>query len=132
MAPLLLAILAGCGDSNLQLGKVSGKVTYKGRPVTAAKVTFFPERGPAATGLLDDQGRYELMTLKPGDGVMVGKNRVGVSPILAGVSLTPGKPPALPVQEKSIIPAKYHNPQTSEFIVEVRNGGNTFDFDLKD
>lgn len=132
MTPLLLAVLVGCNESNHQLGRVSGKVTYKGRPVTSAKVTFFPERGPEATGSLDDQGHYELMTIKPGDGAVVGKNRVGISPILAGVSLKPGKPPALPDAAKSVIPAKYRNPQASELIVEVRTGDNAFDFDLKD
>ena len=52
---LVILSLEGCGEAvaRPQLGKVSGKVTYKGKPLTKGSVVFTPvpgkggETGPA-------------------------------------------------------------------------------------
>jgi hypothetical protein len=83
--------VAGCGPANgLNLVKVSGKVTYKGQPVKNGTVFFMPDEGkktvgPAAVGSITSDGSYTLSTESPGDGVVVGEHRVG----LTGVEATP-------------------------------------------
>jgi hypothetical protein len=40
LLPLLLVVAAGCNTSNTP-ARVSGKITYKGNPVTAGTITFY-------------------------------------------------------------------------------------------
>jgi hypothetical protein len=128
-ALLLGLCLPGCG-SRLPMGQVSGRVTYDGRPVTAATVEFRPEQGPAAFGSLDNEGRYVLRTKSPGDGVVVGKNVVSVVPVVEFNLLgnRKGKQPLQP----SAVPEKYRRGETSGLVREVKPGNNVFDFELSD
>jgi hypothetical protein len=84
-APGLLAMAAaGCGPGHgLTLGRVQGKVTYKGEPVRYGNVFFVPDvskgtDGPSAMGTIKDDGTYILSTDSPGDGALVGHHKVGV------------------------------------------------------
>jgi hypothetical protein len=86
-APGLLAatsVLSGCGaDHGLTLGRVQGKVTYKGEPVRYGTVFFVPDvakgtDGPSAMGIITDDGTYTLSTDSGGDGALVGHHKVGV------------------------------------------------------
>ena len=125
-------LLPGCGGSGLSLGTVSGKVTCQGKPVTVGTVVFVPEKGPSASGALDANGRYALSTKSPGDGAVVGKHRVIVSPPTKGLPLEPGKRPSPRTVVKPIsnIPLKFQNVKTSGLSADVRPGNNAFDFDL--
>ena len=80
---LLLATVAGCSSS--PMASVSGKVSYKdGSPIEGGVklVRFEPtDDSPAeirkpATGIIQDDGTFEMFTLKPGDGVYKGKYKV--------------------------------------------------------
>ncbi len=127
---LLLSSL-GCGQSNLPLGKVSGRVSLHGKPVAEGTVLFVPEKGPMASGALDAQGHYTLTTKSPGDGAVLGRHRVTVAPVTTGAALEPGKPLApSPAKFPSNIPVKFQNAKTSGLSADVRSGGNTFDYDL--
>jgi hypothetical protein len=84
-APGLLAtVLAGCGPGNgLILGRVQGKVRYKGEPVKYGTVSFVPDvskgsDGPIAMGNIKDDGTYTLSTSDPGDGAVVGHHKVSI------------------------------------------------------
>src|SRR5690348_8018376 len=72
---LTLTFTFGCsrGPAGPQ-GKVSGKVTYKGNPVTSgATVSFISESGGgSAAGTVDAAGNYLLRSMN-GDHVPVGK-----------------------------------------------------------
>jgi hypothetical protein len=76
--------LAGCGPGHgLTLGRVQGKVTYKGEPVRYGTVFFVPNTskgtdGPSAMGIIKDDGTYTLSTDSGGDGALVGHHKVGV------------------------------------------------------
>ncbi len=129
----MLAVSAGCGGSELSLGKVTGTVTFKdGQPVTEGTVIFQPEKGPSAAGALDAEGRYTLTTQTPGDGAVMGKHRVSVVPPTAGAVLKPGELPteAPPERTGREIPAKVQNPKTSDLSAEVGPDDNVFDFEL--
>jgi hypothetical protein len=80
----LLACSAGCGpDNGLTLGRVQGKVTYKGEPIRYGTVQFEPDvlkdtHGPTAMGTITNDGTYIMSTEHPGDGVVVGAHKVSV------------------------------------------------------
>jgi hypothetical protein len=96
-------VLAGCGPGNgLTLGRVQGKVTYKGEPVKFGTVSFEPDAdkgtdGPLAMGNIKEDGTYVLSTSDPGDGAVVGHHRisiVGLDPVQ--VKKTADEPPPDP------------------------------------
>lgn len=76
---LVLAIaVAGCTRPP-EFAPVQGTVTRGGRPVAKVEVAFYADgdtRGPRATGLTDDSGRYHLRAETGEDGAVVGQYRV--------------------------------------------------------
>src|SRR5262249_36723844 len=151
-AVVLLAIMDGCG-SNLglpTLGKVNGKVTYNGRPVTSGTVTFTPlkgtgsESGHVATSPIESDASYTLTTFNTGDGAVLGQHAVTVTFREAGADLKtlnlnqgadPNKTATLKpkyVMPKLASPPKYASPSTSPLKYTVKEGQNTFDLELKD
>ncbi|MSR32390.1 MAG: hypothetical protein EXR99_12895 [Gemmataceae bacterium] len=145
-AGFLAFLLCGCGGGP-NLAKVSGTITYQGKPVTGALVTFYPEdkeniRG--SMGETDEKGRYVLWTFNPGDGALVGSHKVAISkrgppekgtlhPSLKGKGklgdayyeqVTATGPP--------LIPEKYFFAETSGLNITVARGKhNTLDFPLE-
>jgi hypothetical protein len=77
-APLLLA-LAGCGGGP-KVVKVSGTLTYKGKPVPNARVNFTPANGRPSWGETDGQGNFTLHYDRNQDGAERGKHKVSVVP----------------------------------------------------
>jgi len=78
-APLLLLVLAGCGDSGPKVVKVTGTLKYKGQPVTNAIINFVPEFGRQSLAQTDEQGRFKINYDKHQDGAVVGKHKVWVN-----------------------------------------------------
>jgi len=105
-AALALALIglgqAGCSNNGLNLGKVRGKVTYKGEPVTAGEILFMPDEskgttGPPALGSISSDGSYEMSTEESGDGAIVGVHKVGIvgrdpKPVDQGKAITDASP----------------------------------------
>jgi len=127
----------GCGGS-AKLAAVSGRVTYNGKPVEKADVSFTPVEGAsrAATGLTHTDGRFTLGTFGSGDGAFIGKYRVSIVAVGpsrkskpgetgSGISgdIVPGDP---------LIPPKYFAPDTSGLTFEVKRGSNWANFELTD
>jgi hypothetical protein len=86
-APGLLAAalaLTGCGsNSGLSLGRVQGKVTFKGHPIKYGTVSFVPDaskgtNGPIAMGNIKEDGTFVLSTSDAGDGAVVGHHKISV------------------------------------------------------
>jgi hypothetical protein len=137
LCTLLCAISLGCGGEKIpELYPVSGKVTYNGKPVPEAKVTFFldekldPRKTPQrpCSAIADEGGNYVLYW-NGGDneGAPEGKYKIS---IIAFEKVGPDhdseqKPP-------SLIPERYGNPNTSGFTKVVKDEDNTFNFDLDD
>lgn len=128
---LLLAVLpAGCRRGEV-LGRVYGKVTFQGKPVTEGVVLFDNwEKGVHMTAELDGQGAYEVEMAK-GFGLPLGQYEVSVNPPLAdtppvGPILTPPK-----FREFPNIPKKYRDPKTSGLVLTVKEGDNPFDIDMR-
>lgn len=99
---------------------VSGRVFLDGQPLTHGTIIFVPERGRAATGSLDEQGRYVLTCFDGRDGAVPGKYRIEVA--ADGV---PGEgEPAWPV------PAQYAHGATSGLTAEITGPAQNVDFQL--
>jgi len=142
------ALLLGCsGAKRPAIAKVTGTVTYKGKAVEGAQVSFMAEGAPrAAIGKTDAQGKYQLTTYEPNDGALIGKNTVTVTKVemAAGAGAASAEKPdknygqmmakaaqGVPVAIGKEIPQKYSNPLTSKLEFVVKKGSNTYDINLE-
>jgi hypothetical protein len=152
-AVLLLAMgVLGCGSgsSGPTLYPVVGTVTYQGKPLAGARITFIPEKeGAIAIASTDSSGKF---TMKSGGdaGVASGPCKVTVALLdssAAGGGLAPDMKPedmqklamegklqsALQAQEKSsLLPAKYGKSDSTPLTLEVKKGDNNFAVELTD
>jgi len=129
---VLLAVLCtiaapGCTEK-LKTGKVKGKVTFKGQPVTEGSVTFLnlTEGGTAGADLKSD-GTFDCGEVVAGEYVVV------VNPPMVMVDTDPGKTPPSP-EEKNMpnIPRKFRAQGSTTLKAKVEMGGNhDFTFDMK-
>jgi hypothetical protein len=135
---LSLVVLAlGCGEkrNTPPTAPVTGKVTYKGKPVIGGTVTFNPEealKGNPGSGDIAEDGTYSLTTYEVGDGAVLGKHTVTVQ-VFPGQR--GGPEAALPGMESKLpspIPKKYADPSTSKLTFEVKEGDNVADLTLED
>ena len=150
---LVFALLfTGCGPATLPVVHVTGKVTFEGKPVEGASVTFSPmdSEGRLASGLTDVQGEFLLLTQgATKNGCLPGSYRVTVSKyilvdvrnnpvVVAGESepFDPSKRSASGTRmprpiPKSVLPDQYRNADTSDLNADVtKRGANTFVFEL--
>lgn len=130
--PLSVVVLAtwvsvGCVPySGSRVAEVTGRVTQNGEPVEGLLLTFYPEQPadtpaknatapPVAYGRTDADGRYRAFrTGHKLFGAIVGRNRVSINP---------------PEEGNLKVPAAYSG--DSGPVVDVQDGANTFDIDLK-
>jgi hypothetical protein len=127
---LLLAGAVGCGRA--EMGPVSGRVTFKGKPVPMAVIRFQPQSRPMGVAVTDNDGRYRLSTKQPLDGAYGGHHVVSVYPWQLAVGQEPLDPAYTPLPEdRADIPDKYRASHTSPLSAEVVAGrDNTIDLDL--
>jgi hypothetical protein len=152
----LLFLASGCGPSSGTPGKVYGKVTYKGAPVTGGGITLQTKDGAKYGGAIDPDGTYSVPDLPPGDmTVTISTENLNPNPAKptigppgGGTGFPPGggppgpsgstgppggtATPAKPQGTYMKIPEKYGDPQTSGLTVTVPAGPVKKDFDLKD
>ena len=94
----LLGIIVGCGDGRPRRVPISGQVFIDGKPLTkGGQVRMIPEHGRAATGTIEPDGRFTMMTYEKGDGCVPGT--YGVEVICCDASN--------PAVYASFIPEKY-------------------------
>lgn len=125
-ATFALALVSGCGGGKpAGPAAVSGKVSYRGRPVTSGIVVFVPDperggSGDLARGDIQADGSYSL---KSGTtpGAVAGWHKVTIT------SVEDVRP-----MPRSLLPAKYQDPHLSGLSCEVKPGqDNTIHFNLE-
>lgn len=138
---LCCLIACGCGGANKKrppLGKVKGKVTYKGAAVPDVEVAFMTEGAPrAGTGTTNANGEYQLTTYDTNDGAVVGTHKVtvtqsppGATKVMTAADLaSQGAPPP---PKGGVIPTKYADPKTSPLKNTVDSGANEINIELTD
>lgn len=140
-------MLAGCGPRMPQTVPVHGKVTWNGKPLTTGTITFHPAQGRTATGQIQPDGAYTLMTFKPGDGALLGSHKVTIEAMASAAAPTTAPPKSrdeeirralsgqgaraeqvMAVQR--LVPEQYSSQDTTPLSREVKPGQNVIDFNL--
>ncbi|WP_337177468.1 hypothetical protein [Paludisphaera sp.] len=142
-------LVAGCGDDGLgRRYKVAGNVTYKGQPVSAGSISFYPAGGGSAdqrgaTGVIKD-GYFSLSTQGDDDGAFPGDYVVAITsrtPDMSAAQENADKIGGLYRQEDvakaykkapSAIPQKYESPEQGGLKAKVEPRSNTVNFELVD
>jgi hypothetical protein len=118
----------GCKPAE-KLGRIGGKVTFQGKPVSEGLVLFSCiDKGVNMNGQLKEDGAYEIIMAK-GAGLPLGTYKVCVSPPPAFFPIGEKAPPK-PKQYPNI-PAKYRSFESSGLTVTVKDGDNPFDIEMK-
>ena len=131
----LLAVLGlgGCGDGK---ASVSGKVTYKNRPVVTGTVIVAGSDGVQVAGVISPDGTYAV------EGVKAGAVRIGVFSPNPSASRNGGRGGAVTsrlnrgTEQKADprdwvpLPPRYAEPDTSGLTTTLRSGSQTHDIDL--
>jgi len=143
-----LTLIVGCGQGGGPTTyATSGTVTFDGKPVEGAQVTFMAPGAPrAAVATTDAQGKYRLTTFKPSDGAVAGTHAVTIAKTETNAqAMSAAKPDAAYGQamkqaasgkkqpsQAGGIPGKYSDPKLGGLQANVtKEGPNQFDFDLK-
>ncbi len=109
--------------------EVSGQVTYQGKPVEEAVVTFQPveETGRGGSAITDDQGYFQAQTFDPGDGLTPGTHRVAVQKVqlvdASGNVVTEIREPG-GLREKNLVPKRYADFKKSGLEITVEEDDN--------
>jgi len=78
--PVLL-VLSGCGKGDYPpMARVTGTVTYKGKPVPNMMVNFMPKAGRPSWGKTDANGRFEMVFDSDYKGTELGHHKVYFTP----------------------------------------------------
>lgn len=147
---MIAVVVSGCSrNAKPTRTPVSGVVSYQGKPVEGATVSFSPiGTGVIATAITDSSGKYALHTFEEGDGAVPGDYRVTIAKMITEDKMA-GKSPdeiseayiamqargeAIPQpQVKYLLPKQYATAETSTETASVKPGQpNTFDFNLVD
>jgi hypothetical protein len=129
---LLLAIGCGPRPGSDPTAKVSGTVTYLGKPLEGVSVAFMPTRGRPASGVTDSSGKFVLSTFGTGDGAVLGTHKVVLAEMPDDAQPMPGEPGWEKWKNrKARFPKKYGDVNLSGFTAEVTPGKkNEFTFDM--
>jgi hypothetical protein len=142
---LLVAVAltaTGCGAS---YGDVTGKVTYKNKPLTSGSVQLMASDG-SHTATIEEDGTYTIKNVPVGEAKVAVSARDEAKAREFGKAIT-GKggargagadkrptgvrqPYEVP-KNLSLIPEKYGDFDQSNLRVNVERGGTTFNIDLK-
>lgn len=131
---LCCALVPGCGQGGGERKyTVSGTVTLNNEPVAEAAVTFLPAGGgPPEVAKTDATGRFTISAVPGRYKVTIAKYVSEEQPAAAGGGeYQEVSPDVTPAPARNVLPAKYADPSTSGFEVEVKAGENNFTFNLE-
>jgi hypothetical protein len=124
VAALVLAVVAGCGNSDagvpVTTHPVKGKVLLPdGKPLSQGVITFVPTKQPGreATAKIESDGTFTLTTQHPNDGAAEGDYRVT---IVSDLSV----PGAKPGSKRLVVNPKYEEENSSGLTATIKSGSN--------
>lgn len=145
LAAVLIVIAGGCGQkSRPPLGKVHGRVTFNGKPLPIADVTFISANAARQSyGRTNQNGEFTLTTYEPDDGAILGPNRVTVVQNVPITEVTAASAPDPETYFRSLkesahaarvskLPTRYADAKTSGLSVTVAEGSNEPLLELRD
>lgn len=129
---IIFATLLGCSatdlESDRQVYRIEGRVTFEGKPAGGAVVIFHPvdgsgDRVTTPRAVTDENGRYSLSYLGDEDGAPAGDYRVTVQWMRGGEN---------PEQGTNLLPERFLDPNSSGLKVSVKSeSGQVIDLALK-
>ena len=129
------ALLCGCGSKT---GRVSGKVTYKDKPVQGGTVTFLVSGKHSASSPIGEDGSYSIEKVPVGPAKISIVPPVPAGPGGGGPMMDPSKfgggvekPAAQPKTKPLNLPEKYKNPEKSGLEYTVTPGSQEHNIPLK-
>jgi len=124
----LLVLSAGCRRGE-ELGRVTGKVSFKGQPVAKGQIVFANRaKGVHIVAPLQADGTY-VVTMAKGQGLPLGDYEVYVAPLDTEAPTGTVRPAVLPDPAPDI-PKKYRRPESSGQRLSVVSGVNRLDIDM--
>jgi hypothetical protein len=140
LAAVGLLAVGGCGSKGPKMVKISGVVKYSDQsPLVVpeggrATVTFAvadPAAEPppgsirkGASGAVKEGGKFEMQTIKPGDGVSPNRYKVFLT-----TQKNPGANPNDPANQ--FVPSKYASPETSGWEINVEKAKSDCVFEIQ-
>jgi hypothetical protein len=144
----ILDFLAGCSNNSqpkglrLPVHPVRGKITYKGKPMNGAMITFNREGATKTTimpsGLSDSEGNYTLTSYIVSDGAPSGKYNVTVYwPESRKTLASPNTEEEMYPMPADRLKGRYNDPSNTKLHATVTKNvqsekDNVFDFDMTD
>jgi hypothetical protein len=147
LLPLVLCVTfcvnSGC-SKNPSLGRVTGTVTFDGKPLEEGTIIFTVSGTRDASGLIKQGEIQQVTSFQPGDGAPMGEAKVSIIAVKRGggsisqndVSGVDSGNPAMSsgrsmmTTSEFLIPTRYTNPETSGLTATISNGVNEVRFDL--
>lgn len=138
----VLTCALGCGPGgNVKVYPVKGKVSFEGQPMKGGgSIAFVPsggQSGAGAGGTIAEDGTYELMTYKTGDGSMAGDFKVVITQVtVKEPEPSPDGSAPKPVDGPNVapefqIPFTYSDYANTPLTAKVEEKPNEINFDLK-
>jgi hypothetical protein len=127
----------GCGGGGT--ATVSGKVTYKGEPVTAGYVTYYGADGKTDSGRIDADGHYTVYKAPVGDvkvAVLTSdpKRRVPSGGLSKGKQASKHPDSEITASDQVgkfvAIPPRYKDPDKSGLAFTVKSGSQVINLEL--
>ena len=129
---IAIATAGGCGNGATT---VTGKVTYRGRPVTYGSIVFLSADKTARSAVIQPDGSYTVENVPPGPvriGVISRDPAKGRAARRKRQSSPPGSPPAVPAATGWFpLPAEFETAETSRLGCTVTGGRFHHDIELK-
>jgi hypothetical protein len=122
LAVASLVLVAGCGGP----GTLTGKVTFKGQPMTAGLVTVYDSSSAAQSGQIHSDGTYLVGNITPGP------VKIGVKTVKARGSIMHPEDVKDPYGPYVQIPRKYADPNSSGFKTDIKTGKQEYQIEVKD
>jgi len=125
---IVALVTAGCQSK----GNVTGKVTYKGKPLVYGTVLFVCSDKASVQAMIQSDGTYSAAGLAVGDAqVAVNSPNPKIIGMNANWKDPKKKPPPFDVPGWFDIPAKYGSDSTSTLTYKVQGGQNVYDIELQ-
>jgi hypothetical protein len=137
----VILALAGCGKGDYPaMAKVTGTVTYKGKPVPNMMVNFMPTAGRPSWGKTDAQGKFEMVYDEDYNGVEIGHHKVYFTPPATATIGGPASKASkkaiaeaagLTPEEMADIRSKYGLEETTKYEVDIKKDPEVLEVKLE-
>jgi hypothetical protein len=125
IALLLCITVVGCGGASdaPTLVKVSGVANFQGAPLPDATLTFYPSEGPVGVARTDANGEFQVRT-NGTLGAIIDTHKVTVAVAAAATEAPPMDGNEMAVANKSTLPKKYADKETTDLQITIPDAGN--------